>query len=202
MDIELSRCINGVRFAVASAIVNSFSKRLTVLQDGCPCKLGCFSCCYRMIYVSVAEALIVYDYLKTHKIWDETKRRCINLIELTKKSSPLSWFKMRIECPVLDPDTKMCGAYEVRPPPCSTHFVTSKSEACDPWSLKPIKYRPAGMADIYEKYEKDITNSLDGHGILSYRLPIVIALLFAEKINSKTKMKADEITSFIYNELK
>jgi Fe-S-cluster containining protein len=155
-----------------------------------------------MIYVSVAEALIIYDHLKTNKLWDETKKRCIDLIKITQKSSPLSWFKMRIECPVLDPKTKMCSAYEVRPPPCSTHFVKSNPDGCDPWSLKPIEYKSAGMTELYDKYEKDISKSLDGNGILSYRLPMVVALLFAEKINSKTKMKANEITSFIFNELK
>jgi hypothetical protein len=109
---------------------------------------------------------------------------------------------MRIECPVLDSNTKMCSAYEVRPPPCSTHFVKSNSEACDPWSLKPIEYKSAGMTEIYDKYEREIAHSIDGNGILSYRLPIVVALLFAEKINSKTKLKTNEIISFIFNELK
>lgn len=201
MDLELSKVISGARLAVASAIVNSSSKRLLVLQDGCPCKPGCYSCCFRLVYVSIAEAVIILDHLKLNGIWDETKNRCIALLKITQKSSPVSWFKMRIECPVLDPKTKTCTAYDVRPPPCSTHFVKSDPEGCDPWSLKPVEYELAAMSDIYIKYEEEISRSLDSYGILSYRLPMSVALLFAERIQVKKGAKISDIISFIYNEL-
>lgn len=201
MDLELSKAISGVRLAIASATIKSASRRLLVLQDKCPCKPGCFSCCFRLVYISIAEALIIFDHLKLNQIWDETRNKCISLIKIVQKSSPVSWFKMRIECPILDSKTKMCNAYEVRPPPCSTHFVKSNPEGCDPWSLKPIQYELANMVDLYDKYETEISHSLDGYGILSYRLPIPIALLFAERIQTKKGIKANDIISFIYNEL-
>ena len=122
-------------------------------------------------------------------------------MKIARDTPPVSWFKMNIMCPVLDPSSKLCTAYETRPSPCSTHFVMSDPGQCDPWVTKSGEYKPVDFTDLHDKFQELLEKKIDGHGLLALKLPISIALVFASKIKVQSRSGPNEIMSLIFNEL-
>lgn len=175
-------------------------RRLMVLKDSCPCKPGCSACCSRLIYLSVAEALILYEELKQTGKWQETRERASGLVKYVKLTNPLSWFKMNFSCPILNPKTKYCSAYNVRPTLCSIHFVTSNPAVCDPWSPTSGEYLSKSMTDLHQEFERQLNRTVDGYGVMNLRVPMPVGLLFAERIQHQKGLEFGEIMGMIYNE--
>lgn len=197
MKIKLSKATGKVKLTVLNTISKTDTERV---QNDYSCKVGCHSCCYRMVRLTVAEAMILYSYLVEKGEWAEVQAAARKQIKISKNVDPIAWFKMRIECPVLNTETKTCRAYKVRPPFCSTHFVTSEPRACDPWYTGKAKYEPAYLENIYKVAMERIQNSVEGGGILGVELPIQTALLFAEKVSVKTGLDFQQILKIISNE--
>ncbi len=116
-------------------------------------------------------------------------------------TGPVAWFKMNLRCPVLGPESGLCGAYPVRPTPCSTHFVTSDPAQCDPWSAAGGPYSAVPMDDIHEEFMEKMAAVVDGNGILAYRMPLPRALLFAESVRTVTGLSLEDMTSMLRSEL-
>lgn len=186
-----------VKIAILDASSKSTNRRLNVLKD-VSCKPGCSSCCSRMVYLSVAEASVIQDYLVNSRKWEEVKANCKKLVQLAKDTDHESWFKMNIPCPILK--NKLCMAYEVRPPSCSIHYVESDPRSCDPWSTYSGEYRKTNMGSIYEDFSKKLDNAISGSGIFSLIFPLPISLLFAEKIREHPNMSYDKLLSIISSE--
>jgi Fe-S-cluster containining protein len=202
MDLNLVTALSQVKMAMMDAAEKSTKRRLAVHSSTIACKKGCDGCCSRMVYVTIAEAVILQEHVQKEGKWPEVRARAISTATVAKVANPVSWFKMNFKCPVLDPETKSCLAYKVRPAPCSVHFVTSDPALCDPWSTSGGDYLPLDMDDVYEEASKRIESKIDGHGILAFRLPLPIALLFAERIKHRRGLTSQEVMSFIFNELK
>lgn len=202
MDLNLATALSQVKLAMMDAAEKSSKRRLAVYSDKIRCKPACDGCCSRMVFVTVAEAIVIQEHLRKAGKWDEVRPRAIALATVVKAANAVSWFKMNMKCPVLDPESKMCLAYQVRPTPCSAHFATSDPGMCDPWSTAGGEYSPVDMEEFHDEAVKRIESRLDGHGVLAFRLPLPIAVLFAERIRYRKGLSAHEVMSFIFNEMK
>ncbi len=176
-------------------------RRLRMYGDKIPCKPACSACCNRLVFITVAEAMVMHGQLEKSGKWTEVRARAAALVPLARNTPVVAWFKMNLMCPVLDSQTRLCTAYESRPSPCSTHFVFSDPGLCDPWKTTSGAYELADMDDLHVQFQKALSTQIDGHGILALRLPIPVALLFAEKIRVQT-LSANEVINLIYNEFR
>jgi Fe-S-cluster containining protein len=199
VDFKLATALSSVKVAVKEAADKSSIRRLQ-LHDDIKCKPACSACCNRQIHITAAEALIIQDQLEKSGQWPEVEKRAKALVLLSRDTPPISWFKMNIMCPVLDPVTKLCTAYEARPTPCSTHFVRSDPSQCDPWMMKSGDYDPIDFMDLHEKFSQSLAKIVDGYGVLALKLPMPIALIFAARIKVQSGLGANEIISLIFNE--
>ncbi len=193
--------MNPIRSKLIETSGEAQRRRLLVLRNNSPCKKKCYHCCSRMVQITIAEAIIIYDYLlKNHK-WDEVSSRCKELLSISKNSNPISWSKMNILCPVLDPEKKLCLAYKFRPPSCSTHFVTSNPKACDPWNYEKLEYNNEQMNDLVTDFYESLSKLVANYGVLSLLLPLPVALVFAERINKIKEIDYHQLNSLITNEI-
>lgn len=186
-----------VKLAVLDASSTASAERL---KKDYPCKARCHACCFRMVRLTIAEAMVIYSYLVEIGQWGEVHDLTVDQLKISKNVDPTAWFKMRIECPILDRTTKLCRAYKVRPPFCSTHFVKSSPEVCDPWYVGSEKYESDYMEKIFEKAMIRIGESIQGNGILGMELPIQSALLLAERVSIKSGLSFEQILKIISNE--
>jgi len=200
--VKLSDAVVSVKIAMIDAAQKASTRRLNVLGNDCPCKPGCAACCSRLVQLSVAEALIIYDYLKNKNLWSKVRENAMAQYKLALSTDEVSWFKMNISCSVLDQNTKMCMAYLVRPTSCSVHFVTSDPSVCDPWSVSEKAFEKTDFPDIHTDFMDVIHKELSGRGVLELRLPMPSALLFAEKIQMQKGLTADQIISILAQETK
>lgn len=199
--MKLSDAVASVKVAMMGAAQKASMRRLNVLGNNCKCKPGCSACCSRLINLSIAEALIIYDYLQRSGTWSKVRDAAQYQYKMASSLSEVAWFNMNIPCSVLDLETKMCRAYPVRPTPCSVHFVTSDPSMCDPWSISGGKFEKADFPEVHIEFMEALSRELSGRGILELRLPIPAALLFAEKIQIQKGLTAEQIIAFISAEV-
>jgi len=195
--MKLSDVVASVKVAMMDASQKASKRSLTVLGNRCKCKPGCSACCSRLIYINVAEALIIYSHLKDSGTWQKVRETAQSQYGLASSSSEIAWFNMNKACPVLDPETKKCRAYSVRPTSCSVHFVTSDPSLCDPWSTSAGNFESAGFPEIHAEFMETLSQILSGRGVLEFRLPLPAALLFAEKVQVQKGLTAEQIITFI-----
>jgi Fe-S-cluster containining protein len=201
VKLDLSGAVVPVKAAMVRAAEDSSARRLKMYGGEVPCKAGCAGCCSRMIHISVAEALVILGSLRDSGDWPDVKKRCLEQRETAYQAGPVSWFKMNIPCAVLKPSDRTCSAYRVRPSVCSTHFVRSDPKVCDPWAQSSDPYNPLQMEDIHDGFMKAMASHLDGYGILAYRMPVPVALLFAESAGVVTGITLEEALRIMRTEL-
>lgn len=184
---------------MVDAATNASKKRLTVLQKA-SCKRGCSGCCRRLIYVTVAEAIVIQEHLEKSGSWTEVFRRCLEILGTVREASSVSWFRMNIACPVLSAEDD-CSAYSVRPAVCSVHFAMSKPELCHPWSTESGDFTPVELDDVFLKFQSSLQSSIDAHGILALKMPLPVSLIMAERIRHQPNLTIEALMKLIYNEL-
>jgi Fe-S-cluster containining protein len=89
------------------------------------CGPGCGYCCHLKVSVSVAEALIIFDYLREHDQQHLYKELIESLDEQPLAQRAVAdnawWLKNAIPCLFLDGSTLLCSIYEVRPFSCRAY---------------------------------------------------------------------------------
>lgn len=196
MEVRLTQALGDVKVAADDVARESARRRLQMADV--PCAPGCSGCCRRLVRLSVAEAMILYEYLLREGKWEDVRSAARSVDETARKASPMAWFKMNIPCPVLQKD--ICAAYPVRPPACSAHFVRSSPDACNPWHEGSEEFVPADQADLVAKFRKRLEGALEGHGILRVELPLPTALLLAERVSLNTGLDVAKAVSILFNE--
>jgi hypothetical protein len=174
VDFNLANALTQVKVAMKEASDRAGVRRLQLYSEKIKCKPGCASCCARQIYITVAEALVLQEHLEKSGQWPYVQQRAF---------------------------AKLCTAYEVRPAPCSTHFVTSDPSQCDPWVTKSTLYKSVEFKDMHDHFQKRLERCVDGHGILALKFPMPIALIFASRIKVQSGLGPNEIMTLIFNEL-
>ncbi len=144
--------------------------------------------------------MVLREELVKNGSWPAVLERAARLADLSTTTNPVAWFKMNIPCPVLDPGTKDCLAYKVRPAACSSHFVISDPSSCDPWSLEELAYEPADSAAGAETFRRGVAASLGPVGVLSTTSPMAASLVAADRLRETGEMSPDEIVSLIGRE--
>jgi Fe-S-cluster containining protein len=201
MEIQFSKSIGLTKLALMDTAARADNRRLRMYKDEIPCKPACSGCCSRLIEITMSEAVLIYEHLKKEGVWQEVKKIAKSQLPLIKDAKPLAWFKMNLKCPVLNLTTQLCQAYPVRPATCSIHFVKSDPVMCDPWGQKSGPFLPIDFSDLYLQFRKRTTEYTEGFGILSLELPIQVALLLAEKINTLSGLSEEQVVSLVFNEL-
>lgn len=201
MDINFAHTLQAVKLSIMDTAQKANIRRLNVLRDESSCRAGCSACCSRMVHITVAEAIILREHLLSTNEWADVRVLATEQTAISRNVHPLAWLEMNIPCPILNRDTKMCRAYPVRPPVCSTHFVTSKPELCDPWSTEDGEFKLADQTDLVEKFDKSLEREIDSFGILAIKLPIPVCLLVAEKLQYHKDLSVSDAMVLIYNEL-
>lgn len=202
MKFDLASWVVPVETSMRNCAEKATVRRLNMYLDEIKCTKGCSSCCSRMIYISIAEALVIQETLVRSGKWNEVRKRCLDQKAINMASNPVSWFKMNIKCPVLDSSSQECMTYNVRPTPCSIHFVKSNPKQCDPWETEGGEYQPISMDDIHDEFIHSMESCIDGHGILAYRMNLPSALLFAENIRKMVGLTVEEAISLMRSELR
>ncbi len=198
MDLDFSSALLRVRGAMVEAGIKSNHRRLTVLQDA-TCRKGCSGCCRRMVHITIAEAVVIQEHLSSIGKWDSVFRKCLDLLASVRDASPVSWFRMNVECPVLEDDA--CLAYQVRPASCAVHFARSKPNLCHPWTTEPGEFVPVELEDVFLEFEKTLRSSVDAHGILAIKVPLPAALIMADRVRHQPNLSPEALVRLIYNEL-
>jgi Fe-S-cluster containining protein len=201
VDLNLTAAINSVRVAMKETSDKAGIRRLQLYADDIKCKPGCSACCARLIVITVAEALIIQESLEKSGQWEHVEKRARAQVKIVHSSSPVSWFKMNIMCPVLDPVSKLCTAYDERPSPCSVHFVKSDPSQCDPWATASGKFELISFQDLHDQFREFLEKTIDGYSILALKVPLPIALIFASRIKVQSNIGPGEMMSLIFNEL-
>lgn len=194
MEVDLSPSLGEVAASIKSVSVKA-KIRLSLIGEEVPCKVGCNHCCSRLIYISMAEAIIIRNYLVKNGLWADVEKRAKDLQDFAMKLDSVTWFTMNLKCPIMNPNTGKCEAYEVRPPACSVHFVLSDPSSCDPWSTEKMSYAQFDMIDLFEDFAKSLQRTCGDNMMIP--LPIPIALLTAERMSVKSGLTLDEVISTI-----
>lgn len=148
---------------------NSLVETLTIKSESITCRKGCTHCCFHYVAVSLAQGIVIVDFLYKHrdllrKFVDNTEKwhrkgySVSNSIDLTRlkavsssmpidlvieKTRPMSeqYLDMKIQCPFLS--NNKCFIYEVRPLACSNHYSGSPPHWCDPLTHhEPLIHHP------------------------------------------------------------
>ena len=200
MDVHLHHALGSVRIHLTDIASRAEKRRLRMYSRTIRCRAGCSGCCARPVNVSMAEAVIAYEHLKQDGTWPDVRKKAVEQMGLGV-SDPVAWFKMNRKCPILDTDTNLCRAYTVRPATCSTHFVLSDPELCDPWSTHAGKFEAVDFPDLFQKFQGRVAESVQGYGIFTLVLPIPSGLLLAEKISVKSGLDFSEVVTLFFKEL-
>jgi Fe-S-cluster containining protein len=192
----------GVKSAMMDAAQKSEKKRLLVLKDKAPCAPGCSSCCSKMVHITIAEALVIWTHLSNTGKIKKVLKKSEEMSSISRMSNAVSWFKMNLKCPILDESTNLCQAYEVRPPACSIHFVSSDPKSCDPWETRYEPYKSEALGDVYKEFRNKFEAEVDGHGIFAYVMPIPQALILADRISRTKWSDWSQMADFVLQELK
>jgi Fe-S-cluster containining protein len=195
VEVKLSESLAPVAAAMREAAARA-KVRLATVGDGVPCRAGCNHCCSRLVTVSLAEATVMREHLVRSKRWAAVRARAAELEQLSRDVDSTTWFTMNVKCPVLNPETGTCEAYDVRPPACSVHFVLSSPSSCDPWSTDRPDYIPMDMSDLFDDFSKTVERKCGG-GFMSLPLPMPMALLVSEKTAVRSGLTLDEVISVI-----
>jgi len=200
MDIKIAQALGPIKLSLMDTAVVASSRRLKIYGNDVPCKPGCAGCCSRLIRITMAEATILYEHLVQNGEWTEVRKEARDQFSLVKEVDPVAWFKMNRSCPVLNPKTRNCRGYAVRPAFCSTHFVTSSPDLCDPWNAADGIYQPVDMDDLMEIFSKRVSENVAGYGIFGLELALPVALLLAERISVQSGLELDQAVKLLFRE--
>lgn len=117
---------------------SAFQEKLKGTPVTCPAK-GCAACCYQIVGLSVAEAIVIAEHIIAHQSPAEVQA---HLEELERRAQAMendisAWYvKARRACVFLTdvdktgPWTGMCSIYEARPLACRYQYVVSDPALC------------------------------------------------------------------------
>lgn len=199
MDIELTKALSPVKLILLDTAAKATKRRVSDRPD-IKCKRGCAGCCSRYIRISTAEAVIIYEYLRSNKNWLSVKKKSQDQFDIIQVTDPMAWFKLNIPCPVLGSD-QSCLAYAVRPAICSTHFAASDPKLCSPWGAGQEIYEAIDFDDLYIKFREKLANAIIGISILGLELPVSSGLLLAERISIQSGLNLSQVLSFVFRQL-
>ncbi|UOQ92509.1 YkgJ family cysteine cluster protein [Halobacillus shinanisalinarum] len=128
------------------------------------CFKGCAFCCYFPIVLSKMEAKMMFRLIdqfsedrrqEIYNHWDRYYEQYKNKLNLalsmdhTDDDTKLAYKKLNLPCPMLDPETQACMAYEVRPIACRTYLNYSDPKVCAENHLPKEPFSYEFLYDLY-----------------------------------------------------
>lgn len=158
------------------------------------CTKGCDSCCHLLVLVPLPEAVAIAEHFLSDQrrklLIPDVSRRCfeqITKIPLQPGTTEAfgtirsAYFASKTPCALLDPATKTCTVYDVRPEACRYHYVTSDPAQCSP-------DRPGAQVSRLDTLEFDVRALSEARKVSHqtkmplYVAPLPVALLWAFKL--------------------
>ncbi len=183
---------------------DSLIKSLAEDGETISCRKGCTYCCYHYVTVSLAQGIVIVDYLYKRKdllkqfldhyerwqeqgksIADDIDGRRIQALSsslpidlVIRDTRPLStrYFRANIPCPFLLDN--QCSIYALRPPSCSGHHAISPPERCAPESKLQPDIRRSMPSD--EDFIKIVQLADSRLSLYELTLPTMIYRLLTE----------------------
>ena len=190
---------------------NGLLNILDLKKETITCRKGCYFCCYQHITTSLAQGIVIVNYLYSNEMllkqflrnypkWRHSGKNISDTIDHVREEAlstsqslasaisstkPLSerYFQMSIPCPFLV--NSICAIYCVRPMCCSSHYSVSPPEWCE--ATNPNE------PTIHEVIPKDVDiyrlAELDGPQLTLFELtlPTLIYRLLTEGLSSLLK---------------
>ncbi|MEC3882726.1 YkgJ family cysteine cluster protein [Halobacillus sp. HZG1] len=109
------------------------------------CFMGCAFCCYFPIVITKMEAKMLFRSIEhfseerkeaIYAHWEnyygkqQDKLQKAMAMDFEAPETKLEYKRLNLPCPMLDPETQLCMAYEVRPIPCRTYLNYSDPQVC------------------------------------------------------------------------
>ncbi|SEA17833.1 Putative zinc-or iron-chelating domain-containing protein [Thalassobacillus cyri] len=158
-----------------SVILNGFKRLLSEvdheierMEDYAGMKASCFKgcafCCYFPIIVTKMEAKMMLKEIeqfpeerkeKIYQHWNSYfddhagKLDTALNMDLQADETKLNYKRLDLPCPMLDPETKTCMAYEIRPIPCRTYLNYANPKVC---AENHMPDEPFSYEFLYEYY--------------------------------------------------
>ncbi|WP_082235075.1 YkgJ family cysteine cluster protein [Halobacillus massiliensis] len=153
--------------------VDSEIERMETFADMKPsCFKGCAFCCYFPIIISKMEAKIMFRSIEKfpeerrkeiyahwesyYKEYEEKLNHAMSL-DHTDEGTKFEYKKLNLPCPMLDPKTQACMAYEIRPIPCRTYLNYSDPEVC---AKNHLPKEPFSYEFLYNYYFSSLNELL------------------------------------------
>ncbi|MFC7061909.1 YkgJ family cysteine cluster protein [Halobacillus seohaensis] len=143
------------------------------------CFKGCAFCCYFPIIISKMEAKMMIRSIENfseerkqeiYKHWEQYYENHKDKLEQafamdhTADSTKLEYKKLNLPCPMLNPETQACMAYEVRPIPCRTYLNYSDPQVCAENHLPKEPFSYEFLYDFYFGAINEIVQALYENG--------------------------------------
>ncbi|RWZ58149.1 YkgJ family cysteine cluster protein [Halobacillus fulvus] len=109
------------------------------------CFMGCSFCCYFPIILSKMEARMMFHSIEQfpaerksaifnhwETYYESQKEKLQKGLQMDPEDpeTKLRYKQLNLPCPMLDPETQLCMAYEVRPIPCRTYLNYGDPQVC------------------------------------------------------------------------
>lgn len=117
----------------SSALATAFAqptKGPTPASEGPPCTLGCSSCCYLPVNVTVPEVVHALKAALTGVDVIALGDRIASASDQTRGLDGPDRLRARVACPLLD-TRGSCTIYDARPAYCRAYNARSSRDACD-----------------------------------------------------------------------
>lgn len=118
----------GLHLSALGAAMDRFVSSTLPLPEGAACKTGCAYCCHLRVGVSIPEALIIFNELKSQATPEGFAFLKQKVIQSEQKGNTLEeafWLSTQTPCPFLDiKGKKTCLIYALRPFSCRAYHST------------------------------------------------------------------------------
>ena len=162
------------------------------------CGKGCFDCCHLLVSITFPEAVALAEHLltdPTHAMAVKTLAARLHaqiavINEGIRTKDPGLYFRSKLPCTLLDPQTKTCTVYAHRPSTCRLHYVVSDPALCSP-SVEGATMARINMEDIGLYHLDEALRISRQTGTPLWSGPFQIMLLWALKLLSEGRQSIE-----------
>lgn len=147
------------------------------------CRVGCASCCYHPVHVTILEGILVYRHLVSKGRWTPSfKAKIEEHANSTRDLSYEIWLLSLIPCPLLDEGTKKCTVYSDRPMQCRATYSLGDPQLCHPHQISATGI--VNRTEVMNEFFTRVKRIIQRHGLTMINMPLSVALLIGERIIS------------------
>jgi len=190
--------------AGVTQLASDFWRKLLTESKPLACQRGCSNCCYQPLTMTLLDGILIYQWLADNHLWTTSLQKSFK--ETAERTTNLAlevWMLSMIPCPLLDLETKACGAYKVRP------FVCRIAFSHNDYFCHPHRFMEAMAGAPYEPRQESLLalaameeGLLKKHRLPRVVLPFAAAVLHGEAICTTQDSYSDRAKMIWLKELK